>query len=544
MKKIKPWLPVFFYAILAFIIILPLLDKGYIFCLDNITPPAYKVPTDTTTWRFFYQLFLAKLNLLIPSYVIEKTILFLIIFFSGWGMHKLIPTKSEWPKYFAGIFYIFNPFFYSRFMVGQWMLLLAYGLTPFAIKSYLDFMDSSNWKNALKSIIWTILITFINLRNLNILIIFVVVIFLLIVIKTLKNYKKLLVILTIFLACSSLFLFLSYKWLFPLFNADGKDILNVDETQVMVFKSQTDEKTGLYFNLASLYGFWGDSENHYINQKVFVPAWPLLALLIFILVTIGVYQGLKNEKTKYSIIALGIVSVIGFLLAIGINNQFIYKIDQFFQQIFFIEALREPQKFIAILCLNYAYLGALGFNYFLDISEKNKFARILSIFTLLILPVIYSPGLFWGSYKQLKTANYPNSWSKVNTILNEDKDNFNTLVFPWHRYMSFSFTNNRVIENPAPIFFSKPIISGDNLEMGSVYTQSVSHRSQFIKNEVLDKKDSIYNLGDKMLGFNVKYILLLKQADWQEYSFISRQNDLELVFDDGEITLYKSINFK
>jgi len=542
--KLNFWLPIVIYALLAFLISFPLLAKGYVFTLDNITPPFYKMPIDTTTWRFFYQLFLAKLNLLMPSYVIEKIILFLMIFLSGLGMHKLVPTKSEWPKYFAGIFYIFNPFFYSRFMIGQWTLLLAYSLTPFAIKSYLDFMDISNWKNALISIFWTILITFINLRNLNILAIFIVIILAIIIIKSSKNLKKLLIIFAIFLASATIFLFLSSKWLFPLFNTDGKDILNVDKQQEMVFKSQADGKTGLYFNLAALYGFWGDSENHYLDQKVYVPGWSLLALLILILTVIGIYRGLKNEKTKYPIIVLLIASLLGFLLSIGINNQFIYKIDQFFQQIFFIEALREPQKFIAILCISYAYFGAIGLDYFLEISQKNKLARILCITTMLILPVIYSPGLIWGTYKQLKTTNYPASWSEANTILTQDTSNFNVLVFPWHRYMSFGFSNGRVIENPTSIFFTKPIISGDNMEMGSIYTQSVSHRSEFIKNEVLDKKDSISNLGDKMLGFNVKYILLLKEADWLEYGFISHQTDLELVFDNNEVSLYKSTNFK
>lgn len=543
-KKVSFWLPILFYAALALIIIFPLLGKGYIFCLDNITPPVYKLPTDSTTWRFFYQLFLAKLNLIIPSYAIEKIILFLIIFFSGLGAHKLIPTKSEWPKYFAGIFYIFNPFFYSRLMIGQWMLLLAYSLTPFAIKSYFDFMDSSNWQNALKSIFWTILITFINLRNLNILIIFVVITLIVIILRSLKNWKKLLIISTIFIISAGIFLLLSSKWLFPLFNADGKDILNVDKTQEIIFKSQTDEKTGLLFNLTALYGFWGDNTNHYINQKNYTPAWGFLALLILMLVVIGAYQGIKTKQTKYQALVLIIASLIGLLLAIGINNQYIYKIDQFFQRIFFIEALREPQKFIAILCLSYAYFGALGLNYFLDIAKNNKLARILCVSTILILPIVYSPGLIWGSHKQLQASNYPDSWSKVNAILASDKDNFNVLVFPWHRYMSFNFTNGRVIENPAPIFFSKPIISGDNLEMGSVYTQSLSHRSGFIKNEVLDKRNSITNLGDKMLGFNVKYIMLLKETDWEEYSFTSQQNDLELVFEDNDIILYKSINFK
>ena len=72
-------------------------------------------------------------NLLYFKYI-QDILIFFILILSGISMHFLVNTKSQIPKYFAGIFYMINPFVYLRFMAGHWLLLLAYSITPFVVK--------------------------------------------------------------------------------------------------------------------------------------------------------------------------------------------------------------------------------------------------------------------------------------------------------------------------------------------------------------------------------------------------------------------------
>src|SRR3990167_259991 len=159
------------YAFIALVILLPLLKPGYILTLDMVFTPKIPMPTEVGNNYLLISL-LHFLNYIIPSQIIEKILLFLIIFLSGVGMHRLIPTSNKWPKYFAALLYIFNPFVYSRFMAGHWVLLLAYAITPFAVKSILDFFKAPDFKKSLRVLIWLILISIFSLHAIIMIFIF------------------------------------------------------------------------------------------------------------------------------------------------------------------------------------------------------------------------------------------------------------------------------------------------------------------------------------------------------------------------------------
>jgi hypothetical protein len=140
MNKLSSWfqqkdkIAYLIYGALALIILLPLFKSGYVFAMDMVFSPHLRWPEQFNSTDAFLYL----LNFILPSQIIQKIFLFSILFLSGIGMHKLIPTKDELPKYFAGIFYIFNPFVYSRFLFGQWFF--AYALMPFVVKSIFEFL--------------------------------------------------------------------------------------------------------------------------------------------------------------------------------------------------------------------------------------------------------------------------------------------------------------------------------------------------------------------------------------------------------------------
>lgn len=542
-SKLIKFLPYIVFALVALLILGPILKKGYVFTLDSITPPHYPAPTDTTTWRYFYNYALFGLNQVLPSYVIEKIVLFLIIFLSGLGIYKLVPIKSEWPKYAAAFLYIFNPFVYYRLLYGQNQLLLAYALTPFALKSIFNLYESFKLKNVLAVIFWLAIITFINLRNLNFILILLAITFLVLLIKLIVKlqYKKIILTITIGIAILAIFWLLAGNWLGQLFNFSGRDILNVNQEQEIAFQTNADPQYGLWFNVLSLYGFWGERYNQVDNLKNYVPIWPLLSVIIFLSVLTGIYYALKNRDLRDRALILTIVGALSLIVAIGIADGRIYPIAQFFDKVFFLVALREPQKFVSLLCLVYVFFLAASLDNLSKYLIKSKVALYSFAGIFILLPIVYSIALIWGGNKQLCISDYPQSWRNIQTTLNQDSSDYKVLFFPWHRYLAFKFSCDKVIENPAPGFFNKPMISGDNFEMAGIYTQGVSHQSEYIKKEFLDKRNTINDLADKLLGLKVKYIILAKEADWQEYDFLDRQDGLSVVYEDNETKLYRNL---
>ena len=104
-------------------------------------------------------------------------------------------------------------------------------------------------------------------------------------------------------------------------------------------------------------------------------------------------------------------------------------------------------------------------------------------------PVFYRPDgdlrdahlRVWG---QVKPTNYPDDWQTVRTMIDDDPEDFTVLVLPWHMYMGFDWLPNRWnnLANPAPSFFSKPVISGDNIEVPPNYSDSSDPRSKYEAN--------------------------------------------------------------
>ncbi len=125
--------------------------------------------------------------------------------------------------------------------------------------------------------------------------------------------------------------------------------------------------------------------------------------------------------------------------------------------------------------------------------------------------------------------------------MNKDKDDFNVLFLPWHLKADYSWLKNRDkrLTSPAQAFFSKPVIHGENIELGTIYTQSQDPIQHYIK-FLFQNRRKIENFGELMIPINVKYIILAKDSDYKSYDFLYHQEDLELVRETAHLVLFKN----
>lgn len=528
------------YSALALVVLLPLFKSGYVLAMDMVFVPHLAWPESFNVPGAFLYL----LNYILPSQVIQKVLLFLVLFLSGIGMHRLVPVKSEWSKYFAGFLYVFNPFVYSRFLFGHLWILMAYALTPFVVKSIFEFFNKVNFKNALKLSLWLVLIGFLSSHFIVFVFLFFAIASLVYLWKSRKMRKEIFKIFKYTILVGLIFLIFSSWWIVPFFNISSprgqyvQEVIN--EKDFETFQTEPDAKYGVLLNVAALYGFWGDRMGQYAVPKDVIPYWFPLFLVIFGLVILGTINTFRQNK--YKAIIFSTIAVIAFVLSVGIAYQpFASTINFLSEKVFLFKGFRDSQKFTALLVLVYSYFGAIGVNYILNLKiKKLESVKVLLMTFFIALPILYSPLMVWGFKGQLQASDYPEEWFEVNEILNQDQNDFKTLFLPWHFYMSFSFTNNRVIFNPASIFFDKETIAGDNMELGKIYTRSAKPISQFIENKVLSKRNEIDNLGELLLPFDIKYIILAKEVDWPEYDFLNKQKDLEVIYDLKYIKLYQN----
>lgn len=536
------------YSLLSLAVIAPLLKPGYILLLDLIFTPNYPKPTELTN---NYVLFLSfhYLSQLITTHGLEKVLFFLILFLSGMGMHKLVDTKSKWPKYFTGILYMFNPFVYSRFLFGHLLLLLAYALTPFFLRSLLSFLKKPALKKSIRVAIWAVLIGYISLHSVFFLFLISFVFGAAYLLSNRKNKKYLFDFLKYTSLAGLIFFALNSFWITPYTAGKSKAsqvAAGFDTRHVEGFQTAVGEKLSAISNTAAMYGFWGDRENRYIVQKDINPLWFPLFLIILGLAVWGFAERLKKDKANS--FAFAVTGFLALVFAVGVAHPLTAKVYWFlYENIPLFKGYREPQKFVALLVLSYAYLGAFGVNAILEKTETLKGTlRRISSFTpavLLLIPLLYSPVMLWGFGGQVKPVDYPKDWYATNEELNADTEEFEVLFLPWHQYMGFLFAG-RVIANPAQRFFDKPIIQGDNAEFGTIYTQNDNPTSDFIEKNILKNKSGVSAIGQKLNEINVKYIILAKEVDWKNYDFLDNQKDLQLIKDTVSLKIYKNLIYK
>ena len=512
------------FAVLAFAIVFPLLSAGYLLSLDAFSVPG-KMPW-TSFWSpsFFFGNFLAALNIFLPSYWIQKLMLFAIFFLAGWGMARLAPVSGTKAKIFAGLLYSVNPFTYERVMAGQWWLLLAYASVPFVIEKMLKF---SLFPLAL---LLTILA---NLSTHYFLIAGVLVLFY----SLWKRKFRFITMLT------GLLLILNINWLLALLfgrSEIAQSVSTFNRTDLLSFQSISDPNLGLVFNLSSGYGFWAEVFDYFISPKSVVIFWPVLSLFFIILAGFGAYRSVKNKNDSNFPLAVCLI-VMAFLALDFAGGVALKPISGFmfylYDKVPFLYGFREPQKLIGFVMLAYAYFGAVGLS---------AFKKPIFVVIAIVLVLLYTPTVFGGFWGQLKPVSYPVSWNRVNEILNKDKGNFLTVSFPWYQYLRYGFNNNQPVVNTAPYFFARPVITASYAHESRIEALHVDGLLRIEKEgrnllgeDVFDRPD----WGVDLAVIGVKYIILTKDDDWQTYHFLDQQKNLIKVSDSPEISLYENLSF-
>lgn len=540
------------YAILS-ILVIGYFISGYFFSLDAHFAENIEFDPSNNIMLNPIMIFMLLFSFFgLPINLLSWTLLFSIIFLSGTSMHYLLEKRlkidSSIPKYFAGFLYAVNPFIYTRFMAGHILFLIGYAVFPFAIKAIFDFLKEkiSIKQKMITSSLWLFVMGSTYMHNFLLTIFATGILFMWYFIKNSKRIEltKNVLLLGVFA------ILLNSYWILPSLTVQKSIIDQITEKDVILFRSIQEKGMNILTSIATLQGFWRSSAH--ISPTDILPTW-LFYGVFFIIIYIVAY-GFVSSKTNLKV-PIAIIAIISFALSLGISwgptsELFNILFEYFLPMKFF----REPQKLLALLAFAYAFFGGIGVNNLLkkhnnrerdkpNRLNKNKIIKGASTLIVLILPLLFGITMFNGFWGQIKPADYPTDWYEVNQFLENDPSEFNVLFLPWHGYMNFKWLKNtdKRLGNPAKGFFDKPTIIGDNLEAGGIYSTSTNPRSKYIE-FLLERggKKELNNIGDKLSTLGIKYILLTKETDYENYNFLFNQTDLILLKETENFYVFKN----
>lgn len=481
-----------------------ILDVDYSFAMT----PIYKI--------FYY------LGLVIGHDIVQKLFLTSIIFGVLWAGYRMAGLATA-------LLAVLNPFVYDRFMYGQINLVLGYMFLLLMVSIFIDNYVNNKLKfTSLKALKYGVLYGLAIICSPHYIFIGGVL-FLAILFFYRKNNKvAFLYFLVPLILINSIWLYNNFFNSGQILNYVTKGITSLD---YKIFETRGDNFFERFWYTLNLMGFWASATGRYfdIASRVLY-FWPFL--FVFASAIYGAYL-FTRDKSKY--VLIGSVSFFVLILILSQATSFLFLTNTIYK-IPFYNGLREPQKWVALLAVLYIFFISFAIKK-LD-TEKSKYLQYI----IGIASIIWVPYMFLGLWGQVKPIQYPAYFAELDKNLLENacyvdettlysKNGSNILILPWHMYTSFKWTYGKVIAHPAKQYFYCKVTTGTNMEWGNIYDNSEDPIGSQISRWV-------YFKGKEPLPNSINIIILIKDADYENYNFIT---GFEKLKETEDYIMYKRI---
>jgi len=531
MVKIKYYL--LFSIFGATLVLWQLFLPGYILTLDMVFGPIVIFPTlaEMTTSNYLIVILQYLASLVVEGWVVQKILLFSLfvaMFYTPIRYYLFSSLEHTCSRYFVGVFYVVNPFVYERLLAGQWLVLAGYALLPGFVYALRELFYEQSWRNLRHTFIWLLLIGLVSLHFLvmSVVMLALFMMVMMTVFLWLHEWDKVKTFSFRFLLGGSLFLVVSSYWLIPLYLNQGNSILNIiNQQHIQAFRTASDDTVGLSANVALMYGFWLEREpwieDFVVPKDVRGLTWWISLFVLMGLVGLGLYRGLKDRTQRFTSWLLVLFGIMAFVFSSGVGDGSSRAFNQWlFDTIPFWSGFRDSQKWSGFLMLTYSMAAGLGLQYLLGLLKR----RIVSPLVFLVacaLPILYTPTLLFGLAGQLQVVSYPTEWAEVNAMLQVDKD-CKAVFLPWQQYYSLRFNNSRLTSNTAQSFFDCEIISGHNMELGTVSSQGGNSSEYEMIEAVMMNNDINAEVGnDTLRQIGIDYLIVTDDIVFDDPYFYS-----------------------
>ena len=454
--------------------------------------------------------------------------------YGGWSL--LSRFRLRLAAVIAGAaFYAANPFVYARFFGGQWKILLGYAAIPLAVGSLMDLMEQGSRRNLAKVVLWTWLAGVFSVHMLALTLGVQAAVVMAHLASKGRRAEAVRRLPTLG-AALALGLAASADWLLPALTTerlpgvfDGRDL--------SVFSSAATTELGIPADVALMLGFW---QQGFADAFGLLPPWSLVGILAtLVALTVAGGWALWARNRAYAA-AFTIVGVASLFLGSGIHAPWGGVNEWLYLNVPFLSGFRDTHKFVGALALVYALFIAFGLDWGLSRVQGLRPAPALVL--LLLAAAALVPGstvaAFHEGSRAYRPVEYPGDWVAAREFLQRDDSDHRVLFFPWHAYMSMSW-NPVTFANQSQAFFGEKVIRGLNVEVPGIESQVTDPVQDYV-GFLLARRDEIDNLGELVAPLNVRYVMLVQEADFQSYGFLRKQADLNPVFRQGRIVIYEN----
>ncbi len=435
-------------AVLAVVVLAPLLGRGFVLSYDMVFAPrqslvpdalglgsalARSVPADAVV---------ALVTTVLPGDIVQKIVLALSIFFAAYGAGRLVPTEHLGTRIVAATAYAWTAYVAERLFIGHWPLLLTYACLPWIVRSGLAVRAGE--PKALARLVLACAPAALTPPGGIIAAVAAV---------AAAGPRRSLPVLGVGVVVNA-------PWLVATLLHPGGSLS--DPTGVAAFSARAESWGPAILSVLGLGGIWSGDV---------VPgsrAGPLAPVLILLTIAVAL-PGLRVLATRWgprparSLLLLG---VIGVLLASLATLPFGEpSLAWLTANVPGAGLLRDAQKWVAW----WALPVSLGFALAVESAAARLAtlrARAWLVGVAAAFPLLTMPDLAWGGWGRLDTVDYPADWQAVHAVLAVDERPGDVLALPLSAFRSFAWNDNRTQLDPAPRALPRTVLIDDTLRVG------------------------------------------------------------------------------
>ena len=545
-RDVEQWLPPAILVLVAVLASYPFLAGKYVFLLDQVAGPNWS-PVASRLFGFRTAAYGGSLPIYailegiswLGSPAVAQKVLFVgvIALTAGVGYHALPGNRVG--RTYGAVLLLVNPFVYARLIAGQWAVVWGVATIPLVVWTFATYLETGRPRSLLAAV-GAILLLSVSAHLL-----YAAGILLVAIVAFRALDRRDLVAVRRGLTVGLVSLPVNAYWLGPALFSPRGTLAGVVPSDLLTYTPQSEFANPL-FAVASMHGFWRGGIRY--ARDLAPPVLVLYAVILFFAVY-GFLVAYESDR-GYVVKALGVTALLALPLSAGASGPTAPLYEWLFESVPFFAGMRDSGKFVALIVVAYAALGALGTSALIESVrrfEGKQWATKVAVVLVLLVPLAYTFPMVTGYAGQIHTDDYPAEWDEVDQYLESQQGQGTVLVLPWHQYTSYSWIDGRrePVATPARAFFSRPVLQGDNVEAGSVYSTSgntLSHYVEFLfglgpGNERLH----VSNMGELLAHANVKYVVLTTDADWRYYDeILTAQRDLTLVREGEHVVVYRN----
>lgn len=385
----------------------------------------------------------ALVEVLIPGMLVEKVALLAIPVLAGWGMLRLLPRLGA--GIVAGTLAVVNPFVVERLVIGHWGLLLAYAITPWALRAATQLRATGDPWVGVRLVV---LIAAAGLTPSGSLLVTTVALpVALLPGSAVTSARRLLLM----LAAIATWL----PWVLPslVHGADG----STDATGASVFALRAEGPWGPIITALGGGGLW--------NAEA-VPAsretpLAIAATALVVGLAIAGWPRLRGWLGTGAMAWWTGIAVVGFLAAI--SSALLAAVwSGALEVVPGGGLLRDAHKLLAPLVLLLAASAGAGAWRVAGLA-RDRATRVALVAAVAIVPLALLPDAFLGAGGRLSAVDYPGDWGHARAAIEADPRPGDVASFPWTAFRRFAWNDDRTVLDPAPRWMPRTTVVSDDL---------------------------------------------------------------------------------